>query len=79
MMNIVSTASDLMQDFKTGYMTLASPRSMFVSQVVGTAMGCIISPCVFWLFYKAFGSLGSPDSQYPAPYALVYRNMAILG
>ncbi|KAF2290572.1 hypothetical protein GH714_014480 [Hevea brasiliensis] len=26
MMNIVSTASDLMQDFKTGYMTLASPR-----------------------------------------------------
>ncbi|XP_057727421.1 probable metal-nicotianamine transporter YSL7 [Arachis stenosperma] len=79
MMNIVSTASDLMQDFKTGYMTLASPRSMFVSQVVGTAMGCIISPCVFWLFYKAFGNLGSPDSQYPAPYALVYRNMAILG
>ncbi|KAL2533034.1 putative metal-nicotianamine transporter YSL7 [Abeliophyllum distichum] len=36
MMNIVSTASDLMQDFKIGYMTLASPRSMFVSQVIGT-------------------------------------------
>ncbi|KAJ8752163.1 hypothetical protein K2173_003771 [Erythroxylum novogranatense] len=79
MMNIVSTASDLMQDFKTGYMTLASPRSMFVSQVIGTAMGCIISPCVFWLFVKAFPDLGLPSSQYPAPYALVYRNMAILG
>ncbi|XP_061356603.1 probable metal-nicotianamine transporter YSL7 [Gastrolobium bilobum] len=79
MMNIVSTASDLMQDFKTGYMTLASPRSMFLSQVVGTAMGCVISPCVFWLFYKAFGNLGVPGSAYPAPYALVYRNMAILG
>ncbi|KAG6659102.1 hypothetical protein CIPAW_03G009700 [Carya illinoinensis] len=79
MMNIVSTASDLMQDFKTGYMTLASPRSMFVSQVIGTAMGCIISPCVFWLFYKAFKDLGSPGSEYPAPYALVYRNMSILG
>ncbi|KAI4307733.1 hypothetical protein L6164_030889 [Bauhinia variegata] len=79
MMNIVSTASDLMQDFKTGYMTLASPRSMFVSQVIGTTMGCVISPCVFWLFYKAFGDLGSPSSQYPAPYALVYRNMSILG
>nr|KAJ0191846.1 hypothetical protein LSAT_V11C800435710 [Lactuca sativa] len=60
MMNIFATASDLMQDFKTGYMTLASPRSMLVSQVVGTAMGCVISPC------------------YPAPYALVYRNMSIL-
>ncbi|XP_062160103.1 probable metal-nicotianamine transporter YSL7 isoform X3 [Alnus glutinosa] len=78
MMNIVSTASDLMQDFKTGYLTLASPRSMFVSQVIGTAMGCVISPCVFWLFYKAF-ELGVPGSQYPAPYAVVYRNMALLG
>ncbi|KAI3462259.1 hypothetical protein Pfo_018922 [Paulownia fortunei] len=79
MMNIVSTASDLTQDFKTGYLTLASPRSMFVSQIIGTAMGCVISPCVFWLFYKAFHDLGVPGSQYSAPYALVYRNMAILG
>ncbi|BBH04247.1 YELLOW STRIPE like 3 [Prunus dulcis] len=79
MMNIVSTASDLTQDFKTGYLTLASPRSMFVSQVIGTAMGCVISPCVFWLFYKAFTDLGTPKSAYPAPLAVVYRNMAILG
>ncbi|KAM3306431.1 putative metal-nicotianamine transporter YSL7 [Capsicum chacoense] len=79
MMNIVSTASDLTQDFKTGYMTLASPRSMFISQIIGTAMGCVISPCVFWLFYKAFHDLGVPGSEYPAPYALVYRNMSILG
>ncbi|KAM3285499.1 putative metal-nicotianamine transporter YSL7 [Capsicum chacoense] len=79
MMNIVSTASDLTQDFKTGYMTLASPRSMFVSQIIGTAMGCLISPCVFWLFYKAFPDLGTQGSAYPAPYALVYRNMSIIG
>ncbi|KAJ7970171.1 Oligopeptide transporter [Quillaja saponaria] len=78
MMNIVSTASDLMQDFKTGYLTLASPRSMFVSQVIGTGMGCIIAPCVFWLFYKAFDDLGMTGTEYPAPYAVVYRNMAIL-
>ncbi|MFS7908436.1 putative oligopeptide transporter, OPT superfamily [Helianthus anomalus] len=79
MMNVVSTASDLTQDFKTGYMTLASPWSMFVSQVIGTAMGCIISPCVFWLFYNAFDNLGVTGSEYPAPYALIFRNMAILG
>ncbi|KFK41018.1 hypothetical protein AALP_AA2G074700 [Arabis alpina] len=79
MMNIVSTASDLMQDFKTGYMTLASPRSMFLSQAIGTAMGCVISPCVFWLFYKAFPDFGQTGTAYPAPYALVYRNMSILG
>jgi len=65
--------------FKTGYLTLSSPRSMFVSQLIGTAMGCMISPCVFWLFFKAFRDLGTPGSQYPAPYATVFRNMAILG
>uniref|UniRef100_A0A9I9CDV9 Metal-nicotianamine transporter YSL5 n=1 Tax=Cucumis melo TaxID=3656 RepID=A0A9I9CDV9_CUCME len=79
MMNIVSTASDLTQDFKTGYLTLASPRSMFVSQVVGTTMGCIISPCVFWLFYKAFDDLGLPTGEYPAPNAVLFRNMSVLG
>jgi OPT family oligopeptide transporter len=78
MMNIVGTAADLMQDFKTGYMTLASPRSMFFSQVIGTAMGCVISPCVFWLFYKSF-NIGASGSAYPAPYTIMYRNMAILG
>ncbi|XP_054804538.1 probable metal-nicotianamine transporter YSL7 [Prosopis cineraria] len=79
MMNIVSTASDLMQDFKTGYMTLASPRSMFVSQIIGTTMGCVISPCVFWVLYKALDDIGTPKSEYPTPYAILYRNMAIEG
>ncbi|GLU12797.1 hypothetical protein SLE2022_294560 [Rubroshorea leprosula] len=79
MMNIVSTASDLMQDFKTGYLTLASPRSMFISQVIGTAFGCVISPCVFWLFYKAFDDLGNPTSTYPSPNAMIFRSMALLG
>lgn len=78
MMNIVSTASDLMQDFKTGYLTLASPRSMFFSQVLGTAMGCFMSPLVFWVFYKAY-SVGDPKGAYPAPYGLMYRGIALLG
>ncbi|KAJ7942685.1 Oligopeptide transporter [Quillaja saponaria] len=78
MMSIVSTASDLMQDFKTGYLTLASPRAMFVSQVLGTAMGCVMSPLVFWFFYKAY-SVGDPGSSYPAPYGTIYRGMALLG
>ncbi|XP_018849287.1 probable metal-nicotianamine transporter YSL7 [Juglans regia] len=79
MMNIVATASDLMQDFKTGYLTLASPRAMFVSQLIGTSMGCVIAPSVFWLFYNAFGDIGVPGSEYAAPYAIVFRNMAIVG
>lgn len=76
--SILASASDLMHDFKTGYLTLSSPRSMFVSQVIGAAMGCIVAPLIFWLFYVSF-DVGNPDGQYKAPYALVYRNMAILG
>lgn len=78
MMNIVSTASDLMQDFKTGYLTLSSPRAMFLSQVLGTAMGCAISPAVFWFFFKAY-NVGDPSGSYPAPYGMMYRGIAILG
>ncbi|XP_076893074.1 putative metal-nicotianamine transporter YSL6 isoform X2 [Bidens hawaiensis] len=78
MMSIVATAADLMQDFKTGYLTLSSAKSMFVSQLVGTAMGCIIAPLTFWMFWTAF-EIGTPDSPYKAPYAVIYREMAILG
>ncbi|XP_077226564.1 putative metal-nicotianamine transporter YSL6 [Tasmannia lanceolata] len=78
MMSIVSTAADLMQDFKTGYLTLSSAKSMFVSQLIGTAMGCVIAPLTFWLYWTAF-DIGSPDGPYKAPYAVIFREMAILG
>ncbi|CAL1358413.1 unnamed protein product [Linum trigynum] len=78
MMSIVSTAADLMQDFKTGYLTLSSAKSMFVSQLIGTAMGCVIAPLTFFMFWSAF-DVGSPDGPYKAPYAVIFREMAILG
>ncbi|GFY83188.1 YELLOW STRIPE like 6 [Actinidia rufa] len=77
-MSIVNTAADLMQDFKTGYLTQSSAKSMFVSQLIGTAMGCIISPLTFWMFWTAF-DVGSPDGQFKAPFGVIYREMAILG
>ncbi|KAF4389432.1 hypothetical protein G4B88_006491 [Cannabis sativa] len=76
--SVVSVACILMQDFKTGHLTLTSPRAMFASQVIGTALGCIIAPLSFFLFYKAF-DVGNPKGEFKAPYALIYRNMAILG
>ncbi|KAL2902933.1 Metal-nicotianamine transporter YSL1 [Bienertia sinuspersici] len=68
----------LMQDLKTGHLTLASPRAMLISQAIGTVIGCLITPLSFFLFYKAF-DVGNPNGEYKAPYALIYRNMAILG
>lgn len=74
---MVSISSDLMHDFKTGHLTLTSPRSMLLSQAVGAAIGCVVAPLSFFLFYKAF-DVGNPDGEYKAPYAIIYRNMAIL-
>lgn len=76
--SVVSVACILMQDFKTSYFTMASPRAMFLSQAIGTAIGCITAPLSFFLFYRAF-DVGNPNGEYKVPYALIYRNMAILG
>ncbi|KAK6789833.1 hypothetical protein RDI58_013633 [Solanum bulbocastanum] len=78
MMSILDAASGLMGDFKTGYLTLTSPHSMFFSQLIGTAMGCVITPLVFWIFNSVY-RLGDPEGSYPAPYALMYRGIALLG
>lgn len=75
--SIVSISSDLMQDLKTSHLTLTSPRSMLLSQAIGTAIGCVVAPLSFFLFYTAF-DVGNPDGEYKAPYAIIYRNMAIL-
>jgi len=74
----ISNASDLMQDFRTGYLTTSNPRAMFVSQVAGALMGCIIAPLCFLLFYKGF-PVGVPGTLYAAPYGTIYRGMAVLG
>ncbi|GJR67534.1 oligopeptide transporter OPT superfamily protein, partial [Tanacetum coccineum] len=76
--SVVSVSCILMHDLKTGQLTLTSPRTMLLSQAIGTAIGCIVSPLSFFLFYKAF-DIGNPDGEYKAPYALIYRSLAILG
>ncbi|KAK6936639.1 Oligopeptide transporter, OPT superfamily [Dillenia turbinata] len=73
--SIVSVSSDLMHDLKTGHLTLTSPRSMLISQVIGTAIGCVVAPLTFFLFYKAF-DVGNPDGEYKAPYALENKRNA---
>uniref|UniRef100_A0A2P2PMY8 Oligopeptide transporter n=1 Tax=Rhizophora mucronata TaxID=61149 RepID=A0A2P2PMY8_RHIMU len=76
--SVVSVACILMQDFKTAHLTCTSPRAMFLSQVIGTTIGCMVTPLSFFLYYRAF-DIGNPNGEFKAPYALIYRNMAILG
>ncbi|KAI4326784.1 hypothetical protein L6164_019319 [Bauhinia variegata] len=76
--SVVSVSCILMQDFKTAHYTYTSPRAMFICQAVGTALGCVTAPLSFFLFYRAF-DVGNPHGEFKAPYALIYRNMAIIG
>ena len=77
-LSTTSAASGLMFDFKTGWITLSSPRAMFVAQTVGSTIGAVVGPLTFSLFYRAF-PIGVEHSDFPAPYATIYRGMAILG
>ncbi|CAK9169320.1 unnamed protein product [Ilex paraguariensis] len=76
--SVVNVSCILMQDFKTGHLTLTSPRAMLLSQAIGTAVGCVVAPLSFFLFYNAF-DVGNPNGEFKAPYAIIYRNMSVLG
>ncbi|KAM3329633.1 hypothetical protein ACQJBY_026586 [Aegilops geniculata] len=80
MLMIIGNAAELMHDFKTGYLTLTSPLSMFISQVIGTALGCLINPLAFLSFEKLVGKehLGEAGSVFSAPLATAYRGLAVL-
>ncbi|KAF0894026.1 hypothetical protein E2562_033765 [Oryza meyeriana var. granulata] len=65
----ISTASDLTQAFRMGYLTLTSPLAIFLSQAAGTALGCVISPVIF----RAFQNGGDGIT------AKSYRGIDILG
>jgi uncharacterized oligopeptide transporter (OPT) family protein len=74
---IVGMSADLMQDFKTGYLTLSSPRSMFCAQLIGAALAVVISPAAFWLYWSGF-VVGDPTGEYKAPFAPVFRSIAVI-
>lgn len=40
--------------------------------------GCFIAPLTFQLFWHSF-DIGDPNSQYKAPFANIYRGMAVIG
>ena len=40
--------------------------------------GCFIAPLTFQLYWHSF-DVGSPTSEYKAPFANIYRGMAVIG
>jgi OPT family oligopeptide transporter len=75
-------SSQMTQDVKTGYMTLTSQRALIMMQTFGVIVGSVLTPCIFRAFQrsaKANVPIGAADSEYPCPYAMLYRAMAVIG
>ncbi|KAL6640852.1 hypothetical protein ACP70R_021975 [Stipagrostis hirtigluma subsp. patula] len=70
-MSSISTAADLMQDFRTGYLTLTSPHTVLISHVTGTVLGCVINPVIFCIYYHVF------NGGNIVPYAKMFRSVAM--
>lgn len=51
------------QDFRTGYLTMTSAKAMFISQLAGALMGCILAPATFFMIYHAFPDIGRPGRR----------------
>ncbi|KAH0412037.1 oligopeptide transporter, partial [Aureobasidium melanogenum] len=47
-------ASDLVGDFRVGYLLRTSPFQQWVAQGLGTIVACVLAPAMFMLFSKAY-------------------------
>ncbi|SNX84480.1 related to Iron transport protein 1 [Melanopsichium pennsylvanicum] len=68
-------AGDLMQDYKTGHLVGASPRSQFKGQLIGSSVGILVSSFAFKLYTNTYEI---PGPQFPAPTAAIWLNLARL-
>ena len=59
-------------------LTQCSPSGMQTQSCLCMHAGCFIAPLTFQLFWHSF-DIGSPNSQYKAPFANIYRGMAVIG
>ena len=68
-------AGELMQDYKTGHLVGASPRSQFKGQMIGSTLGIVVSTFAYRLYTATYEI---PGPQFPAPTAAVWLNLARL-
>ncbi|XP_004962522.1 probable metal-nicotianamine transporter YSL3 [Setaria italica] len=81
-MMCLNISSQAVQDHRTGYMTLTSPRVVFAGHIYGILIGSVINPLIFLFFElnaKKTAPIGTKKSEYPCPSAAMYRAIGLLG
>ncbi|KAG2160421.1 oligopeptide transporter [Aureobasidium pullulans] len=73
-------ASDLVGDFRVGYLLRTSPFQQWVAQGLGTIVACVLAPAMFMLFSKAYPCIIDVEAEtcpFAAPSVGAWRAVAV--
>lgn len=71
-------AGDLLQDLKTGHLLGAAPNAQFWGQIIGSAVGAVVSACVYKLYTSVYQIPGGL-LQVPTGYVWVFTARLVTG
>ncbi|KAK4948909.1 OPT superfamily [Elasticomyces elasticus] len=71
-------AGDLLQDLKTGHLLGASPKAQFWGQLIGSAVGAVVSACVYKLYTRVYTIPGGLF-QVPTGYVWIFTARLVTG
>lgn len=71
-------AGDLLQDLKTGHLLGASPKAQFYGQIIGSAVGAVVSACVYKLYTNVYEVPGGMF-QVPTGYVWIFTARLVTG
>jgi len=71
-------AGDLLQDLKTGHLLGASPKAQFYGQLIGSAVGAVVSACVYKLYTNVYEVPGGMF-QIPTGYVWIFTARLVTG
>jgi OPT family oligopeptide transporter len=71
-------AGDIMQDLKTGHLVGAAPKAQFWGQIIGSAYGAILAPCVYRLYTRVYPVPGDLF-QIPTGFVWIFTARLVTG
>ncbi|TLD25669.1 putative oligopeptide transporter [Venturia nashicola] len=71
-------AGDLMQDLKAGHLLGAAPKAQFYGQLVGSAVGAVLSACVYKLYTRVY-SIPGDLFQVPTGFVWIFTARLVTG
>lgn len=73
-------ASDLVGDFRVGFLLRTSPKQQWIAQGLGTIVACFLTPALFVLFAKAYPCILDPEAEtcaFAAPSVAAWRAVTV--